>query len=199
MISSSMGDGLCQTLYFHTEHGWCHFEDSHLNTNLLVLAQISLLQLATLMCYPLHDSRLMNVLYCIYCFTTWFKWCGTHSEIIFQSCRSCCEIQSNIDPKLHVFLANPFTLQPLSLSIHCSITAIDVSVEMECLLWHMSAIYTLPHMNTCPALQLSDAERHNQPVLHIALHGTTVHFYSVQLLLSHSFHFRDFSFQILPT
>lgn len=199
MISSSMGDGVCQTLCFHTEHGWYHLEDSHLYTNLLVLSQISLLQLATLMCCPLHDSRLMNVLYCVHCFTTWFKCCGTHFEVIFQSCRSCCEIQSNVDPKLHVCLANPFTLQPLSLSVHCSITAIDVSVEMECLLWYLSAIYTLLHMNICPALQLSYAERHNHPVLHIAVHGTTVHFYSGQLLLSHGFHLRVFSFQMLPT
>jgi hypothetical protein len=46
-------------------------------------------------------------------------------------------------------------------------------------------------------LQLSDAEKHNHPVLHIVLHGTTVHFYSGQLLLSHV-HLRDFNFQMLP-
>jgi len=110
------------------------------------------LQLANLMCCPLHDSRLTNDSYYVL-FTTWSQWCGTHFEVIFHTCMPCHEIQSTVDLKLHVWLANPFTLHPLSLSMHCSITAIEVSVETKCLLWYISAIYTLPHMNTstCPA------------------------------------------------
>ena len=98
------------------------------------------LQLASLMCCPLHDSRLINDLYCVHRFTTWFKWCGTHLEVNFRSCRSCPEIPSTVDPKLRVWWLIPFTLQPLSLSMHCSITAIEVSVETKCLLWYMSTI-----------------------------------------------------------
>lgn len=58
--------------------------------------------------------------------------------------------------------------------------------------------FTLFLVRICvSALQLSDAEKHNHPVLHIVLHGTTVHLYSGQLLLSHV-HLMDFNFQMLP-
>lgn len=44
------------------------------------------LQLANLMCCPLHDYRLTNDSYYVL-FTTWFQWCGTHFAVIFHTCK----------------------------------------------------------------------------------------------------------------
>ena len=108
---------------------------------------------------------------------------GSHLAVvlhIFQSRK----IRSAVYPEILVCWANPFPVHHVSSFVHCLVMATDCLCEWTEFSWYF---HILMH---APTLEVFRIVRHNHPVLHVALHGTLLHFCSGELhfhvwMLSH--------------
>jgi len=149
------------------------------------------LQLFDLVCCPLHGKIVSEYMSCdrptaaphLLC-----RWCSTHLAAILHIFKSWHNIHSITNPEIFVCSANSFTVQCLSYPHTVPLWPMTHLNKQTQNVNH-DACQKLTHIQLwmhVPTMKMFDMGRHNHPVLHVALHGTLMHFYPEEILFSHT-------------